>query len=175
MSERNHDHAGATTVLTRLFPEHPGNDYRGSRLALWLFLPIAFMKIAISMLHIFSADGGAQSISTIPLDSYSVGAAQNIIGVFARMGLEQLLLGIVFVVVLLRYRVMLPLMYTITVAHDLAIEAIARFKPLALAGTSGARVPALLLMALAIAGLILSLTGKGYRAAEPPRGRIERG
>ena len=153
-------------MLNRLFPTRLDNDYRGMRLALWLFVPIAFMRIAISLLHIVSADGGAQSISTIPLDSYSSGAAQNVIAVFARMGLEQLLLGILCVVALVRYRAMLPLMYAITVGHDLAIEAIARFKPLALAGTSGARAPALVLMGLAIAGLILSLIGKGYRTPE---------
>ena len=61
---------------------------------------------------------------------------------------------------------MLPLLYAIAVSHDLAIEAIARFKPLALAGTSGARTPALLLLGLAIAGLVLSLIGKGYRSTE---------
>jgi hypothetical protein len=158
-------------MLTRLFPARLDNDYRGYRLALWLFVPIACMKFGIGVLHIASADGGAQSIATMPLDSYSAGAAQNIIGVFARMGLEQLLLGILSIVVLLRYRAMLPLMYAISVTHDLAIEAIARFKPLSLAGTSGARAPALVLLVLSMAGLILSLTGRGYRAARQPGGR----
>ena len=154
-------------MLNRLFPARLDNDYRGLRLALWLFLPIVFMKLAISLLHIVSADGGAQSVSTIPLDSYSASAVQNVIAVFARMGLEQFLLGIVYVLALIRYRAMLPLMYAIAVSHDLAIEAISRFKPLALAGTSGARTPALVLMVLAIAGLILSLSGKGYSRAQP--------
>lgn len=155
-------------MLNRLFPARLDNDYRGMRLALWLFLPIVFMKLAISLLHIVSADGGAQSVSTIPLDSYSASAAQNVIAVFARMGLEQFLLGILYVVALVRYRAMLPLMYAVAVSHDIAIEAIARFKPLALVGTSGARAPALVLMALAIAGLILSLSGEGYSSTQRP-------
>ena len=153
-------------MLNRLFPARLDNHYRGMRLALWLFVPIVFMRIAIGLLHIVSADGGAQSISTIPLDSYSACAAQNVIALFARLGLEQLLLGILTVVALLRYRAMLPLLYAVAVSHDLAIEAIARFKPLVLAGTSGARRPALLLMGFAIVGLVLSLIGKRYRTTE---------
>lgn len=155
-------------MLDRLFPPRVDNDYRGLKLALWLFLPIAFMRIAISLLHIVSIDGGAQSISTMPLDAYPPGAAQNIIALFARMGLEQLLLGIVYVIVLIRYRALLPLVYTLSVAHDLAIEALAQFKPLALAGVSGARAPAVVLLALGLLGLVLSLVGDGYRRARPP-------
>ncbi len=151
-------------MLNRLFPSHLDNDYRGLRVALWLFVPITFMKIAISLLHVFSADGGAQSIATMPLDTYAAGASQNIIALFARLGLEQFLLGTVCLLGLLRYRAMLPLLYAVCVVHDLALEAIARFKPLALAGASGARLPGLVLLALAVVGLVLSLLGNGYRA-----------
>ena len=35
----------------------------------------------------------------------------------ARMGLEQLLLGLIFVVVLVRYRALIPLMYAVAVLH----------------------------------------------------------
>src|SRR5207249_1651040 len=54
-----------TRMLNRIFPERIDNHYRGYKLALWVFVPIAFMKIAISLVHIFYRDGGAQSISTI--------------------------------------------------------------------------------------------------------------
>lgn len=152
-------------MLDRLFPPRFDNDYRGLRVALWLFAPITVMKLAISLLHVFSADGGAQSISTIPLDSYAAGASQNIVALFARMGLEQLLIGALSLLALVRYRAMLPLFYGVYVVHDLLIEAIARFKPLALAGASGARAPALVLLVLGVAGFVLSLVGRGYRRA----------
>ena len=35
-------------------------------LALWLFVPITFQKLAISLTHLFNLDAGAQSISTMP-------------------------------------------------------------------------------------------------------------
>ena len=152
-------------MLSRIFPEHIDNHFRGHKLALWLFVPITLMKIARSLLHIFSADGGAQSISTIPLDTYSTGAAQNVIALFARMGLDQLMLGLLFVVVLVRYRAMIPLMYVLIVVQYIAEQGIAHMKPLALAGTSGASTPALVLAVVSIIGLVLSLLGKKSGAA----------
>ena len=149
-------------MLERLTPRNLDDGFRGHRAALWLFVPIVSMRIAISLLHIFSADGGAQSISTMPLDSYPAGASQNVIAMFARMGVEQLVLGILCLVALLRYRALVPLMYALICLQYLADEALARFKPLSLAATSGASTPALVLTVLSIAGLVLSLVGKGY-------------
>lgn len=153
-------------MLSRLFPARIDNRFRGHVLALWLFVPITLMKVALGLGHIFTADGGAQSVSTMPLDTYPAGAAQNVVALMARMGLEQLLLGALFVVVLLRYRAMVPLMFAVVVVHYFAQRGIASMKPLALAGTSGASTPALVIAVLAVVGLVLSLAGKGYR--EPP-------
>lgn len=86
-------------MINRILSARIDNRYRGHPLALWFFVPIAFMKVAVSLVHLFMADGGAQSISTMPLDTYSPSAAQNVVGLFARMGLEQLVLGTLFVIV----------------------------------------------------------------------------
>ena len=53
-------------MLNRIFPKGIDNHHRGHKLALWFFVPITFMKVAISLVHIFYADGGAQSICTVP-------------------------------------------------------------------------------------------------------------
>ena len=155
-------------MLNRIFPERIDNHFRGHRFALWLFVPITFMKVALGLVHIFNADGGAQSVSTIPLDTYSAGAAQNVIALFARLGLDQLILGLIFVVVLFRYRAMIPLMYVLIIAQYIALEGIVYMKPLALAGASGASTLHLVLTVLSISGLVLSLLGKGYKNQSPP-------
>ena len=152
-------------MLSRILPPRIDNRFRGHAAALWLFVPLAFMKVALGLAHIFRADGGAQSVSTMPLDAYPAGAAQNIIGLMARMGLEQLLLGLLFVVVLLRYRALVPLMYAVAVAHYAAQYAIASMKPLALGGTSGAGTMHLVIGVISMIGLLLSLAGSGYRRA----------
>lgn len=155
-------------MLNRILPARIDNRYRGHPLALWFFVPITFMKVGVSLVHLLKADGGAQSISTIPLDTYSSSAAQNVVGLFARMGLDQLVLGSLFVLVLLRYRAMIPLMYVLIVAHYLASRVVSQVKPLVLAGTSGASTPALVIAILSVAGLVLSLIGRGYANQVPP-------
>jgi len=150
-------------MLARILPAGVDNRFRGQVVALWLFVPLALMKVMLGVTHIVRADGGAQSVSTMPLDTYPAGAAQNIIGLMARMGLEQLLLGLIFVVVLLRYRALIPLMYLVAVLHFLGSKVIGEMKPLALAGVSGAATMHLIVGAISVAGLVLALTGRGYK------------
>ena len=157
-------------MLNRILPACIDNRYRGHRLALWLFVPITLQKVGVSLTHMLKADGGAQSISTIPLDTYSPSAAQNIIGLFARMGLVQLVLASLFVLALARYRAMIPLMYVLIVAHYVGSRVVSEVKPLVLAGTSGASTPALVIAILSVSGLVLSLIGRGYGDQAAPKG-----
>ena len=154
---------GGRAFLPRVLPERADNRFRGHVLALWLFVPLTLFKIALGTAHILRADGGAQSVSTMPLDTYPAGAAQNVIALMARMGTEQVLLGLLFLIVLLRYRALIPLMYLIAVVHYALAEAVASMKPLALAGASGAATMHLIVGAASIVGLLLSLFGRGYR------------
>ena len=146
----------------RLFPAPADNTYRGHRLGLWLYIPLALQKVALSLTHLLRADGGAQSISTIPLDTYPASAAQNIIGLFARMGVEQLVLASLLLLVLFRYRSLIPLMYLVMVVEYLGSRLAGQLKPLVLAGTSGARAPLLVIAILSGIGLVLSLMGRKY-------------
>jgi hypothetical protein len=154
-------------MLSRIFPARIDNRYRGHPVGLWLFVPIAFQKVTMSLIHLFRADGGAQSMSAIPLDTYPPSAAQNVVGLFARMGLEQLLLAALLVLVLFWYRAMIPLMYVVIVAHFLASRAVSDFKPLVRAGTSSVSTPLLVVALLSVLGLVLSLVGRGYAEREP--------
>jgi hypothetical protein len=156
------------SLLSRLLPARIDNGYRGHILALWLFVPVALQRVALGLTHLLRSDGGAQSISTIPLDTYPPSAAQNLIGLLARMGIEQLLFGSICLLVLLRYRALIPLMYLLIVAHYLASRVVGQLKPLVLAGTSGARAPALVIALLCAAGLVLSLMGRDYGAVVRP-------
>jgi len=150
-------------MLSRIFPVRIDNAFRGHRLALWLFTLILLQKLALSLTHLFRADGGAQSGSRMPLDSYPDGAAQNIVGLMARMGLEQFLLASFMVLALVRYRAMIPLMYLVVVVQYLMARGVTQMKPLARAGPSGVATMALIVASLAVIGLVLSVTGRGYR------------
>lgn len=149
-------------MLNRLLPAQLDNEFRGYKAAIWIFALITVMKLGLGLVHIFSADGGAQTLSHIPLDGYSAGAAQNVVGLFARIGLEQLLLGAIFVVVLLRYRALIPLMFLLALVAQASAFAVAAWKPLSLTVSPGVAPMHLVFAALYIAGLLLSLLGPGH-------------
>jgi hypothetical protein len=152
-------------LLRRLLPSVADNRFDGHPAAVWLFVPLALMKLLLGGVHMLRADGGAQSVSQIPLNAYPGGAVQNIVGLMARMGLEQFLLGALFLLVLLRYRALIPLMYAVMVLHYVGAKAVAAVKPLALAGPSGASGMHLLLAVLAVFGFVLALAPRGEREA----------
>jgi hypothetical protein len=143
----------------RIFPEHFDNRYRGQKFALWLLYPITFLNLAIALGSIFSKDSGAQA-DGIPLDTFGPGGAAAVIRVGAILGLASLLLGVFYVLALVRYRSMIPLMYVLLVVDYLGRRGIAWMKPyLHLAATPAGYVN-LGLFALSIVGLILSFIGK---------------
>jgi len=131
--------------------------FRGNRLALWAFYPITAVTVARSLVHIFREDGGAQSIATIPLNAFDVGAAETIISLFAFWGLSQLLLGLVFVVVAFRYRALIPFMYVLILAEYLGRIGVGSMKSLTTTGVPPGAYLNLILIVVAIVGLALSL------------------
>ena len=147
-------------MLDRLLPSPVDNRVRGHKLALWLFYPITLVSLVRSCIHIFRSDGGAQSIATIPLDTFPPDAAVTLIGLFAQWGLSQLLMAILFAVVLFRYRALLSLMYLLLLAENLGRVCIGAMKPIVTVETPpGARFGFVMII-LAILGLVLSLLWK---------------
>ena len=116
-------------MLERLFPQSANNDYRGHPAAVWMLIAIAVVTWARSLIHVFRADGGAQSIATIPLDQYTPEGAAAVVMVFALWGLSQLLLAVVLTVVLWRYRNLVPLMYLLLFSEYVGRLLIGMWKP----------------------------------------------
>ena len=85
-----------------------------------------------SLEHIFSEDGGAESIAGIPLSSYSPDAANNIVSIFAQWGFSQLVLTCILLLVILKIREFIPLMLLIIAIENIFRAGIAFYKPLIL-------------------------------------------
>lgn len=98
-------------MIEKLLPRPVTHEYTGPRGVKWMFIVITLVTFGRSLAHIFLADGGAQSIATIPLDAFSSSAAAAIIGMFAQWGLTQLMFGLVYGIVLWRYQSLIPLMW----------------------------------------------------------------
>ncbi len=150
-------------MLRRIFPECFDNRFRGNRLALWLFYPITLLNVVISLVAIFSKDSGAQTADGIPLNTYDPAGAAAVIGVAAFLGMASLLLCALFVLALVRYRSMIPLLYVLLVVNFVCHKGIGWMKPIARDGTHAGSVFSLCLIVVTALGLVLSLGGRGIR------------
>ena len=137
-------------VVTNVFP--------GRRLALWLFVPLMLVTLWRSQHHLLAADGGAQSIAHIPLNAYSEPAAATIVGLFALWGLSQLILAFLQLLVLLRYRSMIPLFYLLSlIEYSVRASYIPAFRPIPTTATAPGAVINVPIAAVSLALLLLSI------------------
>ena len=97
-------------MLTLLIPRVADNRYPGRRLGLWLFALMP-LKIAMGLNVMFNAQEVAQSADGVPVDSFGAPAAVAFSFAFAAWGLDQLVFGLASLVVLLRYRSLVPLVF----------------------------------------------------------------
>ncbi len=144
-------------VLQRLFPAQYDNVYRGNRLALWLFYPLTAATLWRSQHHITAPDGGAQSIATIPLDTYTEGGAQSVVTIFALWGLAQLAMALIMLLASVRYRSMIPLLWLFIFLEYGGRRLVGIFKPLETVGTAPGQVAAWVLPIVALVMLVLAL------------------
>ena len=139
-------------MFHRIFPSSLDNHFAGHKIALYIFYALTAFTIWRSQHHLFAHDGGAQSIASIPLDTYSINAAGTVVGIFALWGLSQLIIGLIYLLAAVRYRSLIPFLYMM-----FAIEYAVRFwvganKAIETAGTAPGSVINLPFM---IAGLVL--------------------
>ena len=148
----------STAELTdRLLPQRVDNTYRGHKLALWLFGAVVLMKLAMSLNSIFNGYVVASSADGIPLGTFPSSAARTVIALFAIWGLAHLMICLLCILVLVRYRSMVPLMLALLLLEHLSRKLILQFLPIVRTGTPPGFLINFMLLALMIAGLALSL------------------
>jgi len=144
-------------MLSKLFPPSIDNDYRGQKLALWLFGVVVTMRTMQSLMIIFNGRFTVRSADGVPLETYPAAAAQTIVALFAISSLARLLLSLICVVVLVRYRRAVPFMCAVIALNYLAANVMARFVPIVRTGRPLGPVVNLVLFGMTIAALALSL------------------
>lgn len=144
-------------IMDYILPTPITNHYQGHSLAKWVFVLITIATIIRSIIHIVALDGGAQSIATIPLQLYSSAASDTIIMLFALWGLSQLLVGLVFMIVLLRYQSLIPAMYGILIIEYTMRIMIGVMKPIETVGTAPGGVANYVIVPVALLMFIMSL------------------
>ena len=110
-------------MLNRLFPRQIDNRYEGYRAALWLLGLLVALKLVVSLNSIFNTASVAQGADGIPLDSFSPAAARTVLMLFALAALGQLVLALVAVAALIRWRALVPFLYLVSLLE----QAVRRF------------------------------------------------
>ncbi|NKB32797.1 MAG: hypothetical protein GKR91_06830 [Pseudomonadales bacterium] len=144
-------------MLRKIFPSTVDNNYSGNRIALYFFYVITVITIGRSCIHIFAADGGAQSIATIPLDSFTQGGAEAVIFIFAQWGIAQLMVGFMYLLVAVRYRSLVPLLYLFIFFEWSSRIALALYKSIETSGVAPAAMAQLILVIIVPVMFFLSI------------------
>ena len=102
----------------KLLPNNP-TSFEGFRAIRIITAIYMLVMVARSCIHLFAADGGAQSIAGIDT---SVEGGNNIIAIFHQWGAIQLILAVLLLVLCLRYPGLTPL-----ILLTLALDPVMRF------------------------------------------------
>jgi hypothetical protein len=147
----------SAAVSSRILPAHFDHTYRGHKLGLLLFGLYLFVRLAMSINSIVNGRMIATSADGIPLDTFPAAAADAIVTLFALLGLCRLMGGLLGVVVLLRYRSMISLMFALFLVEHLARYLVLRVYPITRAATPVAFGINSALLVILVLGLSLSL------------------
>ena len=143
-------------MLKTLFPLVADNHYPGRRLGLWLFA-LMLLKIAMGLNVIFNAPQVARSADGVPVEVFGAPAAAAFSFVFAAWGLGQFILGLASLVVLLRYRSLVPLAFLALLIEQIG-RMLLRFQwPVERIATAPGTAINIVLAIIIVLGLVLSL------------------
>jgi len=145
-------------MFSRILPRQIDNGYRGRKLGLWVFAAVVLLKLVQSLAVIFNGYVTARSADGIPLETYPPETAQTVVALFGLSGVYRLFLGLLCVLVLVRYRRAIPLMFVVLLLSYLAVQLLLRITPITRVGTPPGAIVNLVLFALTVLGLALSLT-----------------
>lgn len=103
-------------MLTGLLPKRLDNDYRGHVLAIWLLAPLAVIKLlqganVAGILGTGTTRWILEGVDRVPLGRFPAEAVSHLLFLFAAWGLGIFVSGLLGMVVLFRYRAMIPLLY----------------------------------------------------------------
>ena len=141
--------------MNALFPRTADNHYPGRRLGLWLFA-LMLVKIAMGLNVMFNTQEVARTADGVPIDTFGAAAAAAFSFMFAAWGLAQFVLGMLFLVVLLRYRSLVPLLFLALLVEQLGRMFLRSFWPLENAAAPGGAIN-IVLTAIMLVGFGLSL------------------
>ena len=118
------------TALDVLLPRTANNGYGGGRVPLYFFYALTAMVTFRSLVHFVKDDSGVNSIASILVFS-GTPDPNNVVYMFSALwGSQQVIMLMVYLIVLLRYRNLIPLMWTLMVVEVFFRLAVGAMHPL---------------------------------------------
>ncbi|MBI3677804.1 MAG: hypothetical protein HY243_14440 [Proteobacteria bacterium] len=118
-------------MLGRLFPKQFDNTYRGHWLAIWLFVPVILLQAAQDVIVILSPRETLITADALPLYSYGSTGAQTVIALAAMLAFVDLVIPLQSLLVLIRYRAMIPFLYLCSLIFDIGSRVLKVVNPIA--------------------------------------------
>jgi hypothetical protein len=151
-------------LMDRFLPRPIDNNYRGSRIALWLFGLVVAVTLVQGFGVIFNGHATLVGADGIPLDTYPPDAVQTILALWALRGLSRVIICLLCLLALGRYRSAVPFMFVLLMVNYLAGQLIFQFIPVVRTGTPPGPIVNLAMFALMVVGFVLSLRGRTLSA-----------
>jgi hypothetical protein len=149
-----------------LLPQHLDNNYQGRKLALWIFGLVVLLRSMQSVMIIFNGYYTARNADGIPLETYPAAATQTILALFAVFSFSRLVISLICLIVLVRYRRAIPFMFIVLAILYLGGQLIYRFLPLDRVGSPPGVIVNLISFALIVIGFGLSLWKAPAKSSE---------
>lgn len=141
-------------IIDKVLPSKIDNSYSGYKIAYIVFSIITAISFIRSCIHVISPDGGASSIAGMNID---LPGGDGIVFAFALWGSSQLLFAFIQILVCIRYKSLVPLMYIFLILETLMRIGIGTFKPVEFSHVPPGATGNHIMLPLAIVMLVLSL------------------
>jgi hypothetical protein len=127
-----------------------GGAWHGPAVAAWFLLATGLVGVGRSCAHLFLADSGAGSVAGVDLAAATPLGASGIVFFLAQWGGAQLIEAVLQLVVALRYRALVPLMYLMLLIEVGLRMLVGHIKPLAFTHVPPGQVGNFVFLAVAV-------------------------
>jgi len=144
-------------MLDNVFPRTIDNTYRGQKLAYVPFVLILLLRLTIGVNSIIHGYDVMTKADGIPLATFPPAAVQAFLTLWALLGLTHIITALLCLLVLVRYRSMLPFMFVLLLAQNLGGQLITHYLPLVGTTPPSASIVNFTFLGLMVVGLGLSV------------------
>lgn len=146
--------------IKKLLPDVIDNNYRGNNIAKYAVYPMLLLILFRSAMHWLGADGGAQSIAGIPLDTYTYNAQNNMIAIFSLWGFSQILMLLIYIPIIFKYQSLIPAFWMIQLIEWSGRWITSLFKPMVLSESAPGEIGNYIFTAFSIIMLLLAISDR---------------